>query len=298
MNKQSGLPGACVAEFAGTFFLVLFGVGSVFVAVLTGALQGLFQVAVVWGIVIALCIHATSAVSGAHLNPAVTLACWAWRSFPRSRLLPYMAAQLAGAFVAAAALYALFNGIIAGHELEHGIARGLAGSERTAMLFGEYFPHPLQVGADASALARVSPATAMLAEASGTAILVFFIFALTDPRNPNRPSGTLSALFIGLTVAILISLLAPLTQAGFNPARDFGPRLFAWLAGWGDIAIPGPRGGFFTVYILSPFLGGLVGGGLYDQLIRRFLPGDRRESSAAPEDKRSPANEQCTLTEA
>ena len=185
MNKQSGLPGACVAEFAGTFFLVLFGVGSVFVAVLTGALQGLFQVAVVWGIVIALCIHATSAVSGAHLNPAVTLACWAWRSFPRSRLLPYMAAQLAGAFVAAAALYALFNGIIAGHELEHGIARGLAGSERTAMLFGEYFPHPLQVGADASALARVSPATAMLAEASGTAILVFFIFALTDPRNPN-----------------------------------------------------------------------------------------------------------------
>ena len=297
MKTPSGLIGACVAEFVGTFFLVLFGVGSVFVAVLTGALQGLFQVAVVWGIVITLCIHATSAVSGAHLNPAVTLACWAWRSFPSFRLLPYIAAQLVGAFVAAAALYALFNGIIAGYELENGIVRGLAGSERTAMLFGEYFPHPLQVGTDASALAKVSPATAMLAEAAGTAIMVFFIFALTDPRNPSRPSGTLFALLIGLTVAILISLLAPLTQAGFNPSRDFGPRLFAWLAGWGDIAIPGPRGGFLTVYILSPLFGGLVGGGMYDQIIGRFLPGERGESSTAPDAERSPKNEQYPPTE-
>lgn len=280
MNMRTGVFGACIAEFVGTFFLVLFGVGSVFVAVLTGALQGLFQVAIVWGIVIALCIYTTSAISGAHLNPAVTLACWAWRSFPRSRAIPYIAAQLAGAFMAAAVLYALFNGVLAGYELEKGIARGLAGSEQTAMLFGEYFPHPLQIGADPAALAKVGPATAMFAEGLGTAILVFFIFALTDPHNPNRPSGTLFALFIGLTVSILIAIIAPLTQAGFNPARDFGPRLFAWLAGWGEMAIPGPRGGFFTVYILAPVIGGLAGGGLYDFLIRRFLIGKACDSPA------------------
>ena len=73
-------------------------------------------------------------------------------------------------------------------------------------------------------------------------------------------------------MAIVISIVAPLTQAGLNPARDFGPRLFAYLAGWGRIAIPGPRGGFFTVYILGPIVGGLIGGFVYQYLLRPFLP--------------------------
>jgi MIP family channel proteins len=265
------LLGACIAEAIGTFFLVFFGVGSVFVAVLTGALQGLFQVAIVWGIVIALGIYATSIISGAHFNPAVTLACWAWRSFPRKRIVPYILSQFLGAFLAAALLYALFQGILVGYELDNNIIRGAAGSQKTAMMFGEYFPHPYQVGVDENAFAKVGLGTAMAAEALGTAILVFFIFALTDPSNANRPSGTLFALFIGLTVTILICIIAPLTQAGFNPARDFGPRVFAWLAGWGDIAIPGPRNGFFTVYIFSPIVGGVAGGAAYDHLVRRFF---------------------------
>lgn len=268
---QRDLLGACIAEAVGTFFLVFFGIGSVFVAVLTGALQGLFQVAIVWGIVIALGIHATSLISGAHFNPAVTLACWAWRAFPRNRIIPYLLAQFLGAFVAAAVLYGLFHGILTGYELDNNIVRGAAGSQKTAMFFGEYFPHPYQVGVDQTAFAKVGLGTAMLAEGLGTAILVFFIFALTDPRNANRPSGTFFALFIGLTVTILICIIAPLTQAGFNPARDFGPRVFAWLAGWGEIAIPGPRKGFFTVYILAPMLGGLAGGAIYDRLIRNFF---------------------------
>ena len=71
-----------------------------------------------------------------------------------------------------------------------------------------------------------------------------------------------------MEVAILIAILSPLTQAGLNPARDFGPRLFAYFAGWGSIAIPGPRGGFFTVYILAPILGALVGAAVYEYLIR------------------------------
>jgi len=79
--------------------------------------------------------------------------------------------------------------------------------------------------------------------------------------------------FIGLTVTILICVLAPLTQACFNPARDFGPRAVAYLVGWGEIAIPGPnRTGFFTVYILAPIAGAVVGGGLYSMLLRPCLP--------------------------
>lgn len=262
---------ACLAEAVGTFFLVFFGTGSVYVAVLTGALQGLYQVAIIWGLAIAISIFAASALSGAHFNPAVTLACWAWRGFPARRIVPYLFAQLLGAILAAAVLYGLFHGILEAFELKHNIVRGAVGSEKTALLFGEYFPHPYQVGVGDAAYAQVSLRVAMLAEAFGTAILVSAIFALTDSMNANKPNGTLFALFIGLTVTVLICIIAPLTQAGFNPARDFGPRLFAWLAGWGSVAIPGPRGGFFTVYILAPIVGGIVGGGAYDLLFgQRF----------------------------
>ncbi|MDR2366973.1 MAG: aquaporin [Deltaproteobacteria bacterium] len=74
--------------------------------------------------------------------------------------------------------------------------------------------------------------------------------------------------FIGLTVAAVISVLAPLTQVGPNPARDFGPRLVAYFMGWGKVAIPGPSGGFFTVYVLSPCLGAVVGAWLYSSPTR------------------------------
>lgn len=270
MNRES-VVAVCVSEFIGTLILVFFGVGSVHTAVLAGAQQGLWQVAVVWGVAIALAIYATGAVSGAHINPAITLAFAAFRGFPKWKVAPYILSQVLGAFVGAALLYSLFCGMIVDRETATGLTRGGPGSEAIAMVYGEYFPNPAMIGTTARAFAQVSLPQAMAAEGLGTAFLAFFIFALVDERNRNRPRANLSPLFIGLTVSILISLLAPLTQAGLNPARDFGPRLFSWFAGWGRIAIPGPRGGFFTVYILSPILGALVGGGLYELITRPHL---------------------------
>jgi glycerol uptake facilitator len=85
--------------------------------------------------------------------------------------------------------------------------------------------------------------------------------------------GRMAPVFIGLTVAALIAVIAPLTQACFHPARDFGPRLFASMAGWGSIALPGPRGmGFLTVYILAPIIGAFAGGGWYTRLLRPLIP--------------------------
>ncbi|MGA2497368.1 MAG: MIP family channel protein [Tepidisphaeraceae bacterium] len=258
----------CIAESIGTFLLVFFGTGAVFVAVLTGALQGLFQVAIVWGLAITLAIYATAAISGTHINPAVTIAALVWRQFPRRKVLPYIVSQIGGAFSASAVLFSLFCGVLAAYEQDKNLVRGQPGSEASAMVFGEYFPNPAVFGTTPQAHAKVSHVQAMAAEAIGTAILVFFIFALTDSRNRSRPDGTFFALFVGLTITILIAVIAPLTQAGFNPARDFGPRVFAYFAGWGSVAIPGPRGGFFTVFILSPIVGGVIGGGIYDALIR------------------------------
>ncbi len=121
--------------------------------------------------------------------------------------------------------------------------------------------------------ARFSQEAAALAELLGTMILAIVVFAVTDPRNVGRPLANLAPVFIGLTVTALICVLAPLTQACFNPARDFGPRLFAYLAGWGPVALPGPRGqGWLVVYILAPILGAIAGGGFYQRLLRPRLP--------------------------
>lgn len=255
-------------EAAGTFLLVFFGAGAVHTAVLTGAQSGLWQVAVVWGAAVTLAIYATAGLSGAHLNPAVTCACAVFGRLPWRKAPGYIAAQLAGAFAAAGVLYALFHNVLARFEAARGLARGAAGSELSAMCYGEYFPNPACLGTTAEAWAQVGLLQAMAAEALGTLVLVLVVFLVTDRSNPQRPPDRLFPLFVGLGLAMLISIFAPLTQAGLNPARDFGPRLFAYLAGWGQVAIPGPRGGFFAVYILAPLAGGLAGAALHEFCLR------------------------------
>jgi glycerol uptake facilitator protein len=192
--------------------------------------------------------------------------------------MPYIFAQVAGAMVAAACLFILFEPHIAAKETAKGVTRGKPGSEMTAMCYGEYYPAPGALGdgdgpyspTDHAALkAKMSQGRAFVAEVLGTMILAFVVFAVTDTRNTGAPLSGNAPIFIGLTVSVLISVIAPLTQACFNPARDFGPRLFACLAGWGSIALPGFRDlGWLTVYIIAPIVGAVLGGGLYDVAIR------------------------------
>lgn len=256
------LPAWLVGEFAGTFLLVFFGCGSVATAVLAGGSLGLFEVALVWGVGIALAIHLTSALSGAHLNPAVTWALVSCGRFPRPRVLPYVLTQLAGAFVAAAVLHGVFAGFLTHYEAAHGLVRGMPGSEASAMILGEYFPNPGGQPWTNAGRELVSPWSAFLVEALGTAVLVLAVLGLTDEHNVGclrswAPAG------IGLTVTLLICLFAPLTQAGFNPARDLGPRLWSALAGWGAVPFHANGWGWLTVYVLGPLAGGQVGAGIY-----------------------------------
>jgi glycerol uptake facilitator protein len=118
-------------------------------------------------------------------------------------------------------------------------------------MFGEYYAAP-------GSTAVVSLPLAIGAETFGTFLLLLMIFALTEGCNVGRPHDAMAPLFIGLTVSSVICLIAPLTQAGLNPARDFGPRMVAWATGWGSAAFPDQSGGFFFVYILGPILGGVL----------------------------------------
>ena len=262
----------CLAEVIGTYILVAVGTGVVAASILINAQVGVWQVAVVWGSGVTLAIYLTAAVSGAHLNPAVSLAfaIFRRREFPLSRLAPYWGAQLAGAVLAGLTVLAVFHPFLGRFEEANGLERGQPGSQLSAMVFGEYFPNPDLVGVDAAAQALVSPAGAAAVEGFGTAILVLMIFALVDRRNRSLPAKYLSPVFIGITVAVLISFLAPLTQGGWNPARDFGPRIVAYFAGWGEIAIPGPSSGFWA-YIVGPLVGGPIGAALYEFVLRPAL---------------------------
>jgi glycerol uptake facilitator protein len=277
-----------IAESFGTFLLVLFGCGAVHTAVLMGAQTGLWQVAIVWGLAIMLAIFAVDAISGAHINPAITIAFACWGKHPWPRVFPYIVAQLCGAIFAALLLYTLFSGFLSAKENEKNVVRGEPGSIVTAMCYGEYFPNPGAIATEPgpySAAAhkelksRVTHNAAILAEFIGTFILACVVFAVTDKRNVARPMANLAPVFIGLTVSALISILAPLTQACFNPARDFGPRLFAFFAGWGSVAIPGLADpGWMTVYILAPIAGAIAGGGFQQLVLSPAYPQEKAQT--------------------
>ena len=268
-----------LAEGLGTFILILFGCGAVHAAVLTGAQSGVWQVAIVWGAGVTLAAYCVGSVSGAHINPAITIALATWGRFSWSKVGPYIGVQLIGAFLAAAVLYGIFRPSIDGKHEQLGIKKGDLGSIITASCYGEFYPTPGSASLDAQGRwseknwndyqVRVTFVEAFLAEVTCTAILALVVFAVTDGKNLGAPAPYLAPVVCGLTVAALISVIGPLTQCCLNPARDFGPRLFTFLAGWGSAALPGPNGhGVVTVYIVAPIVGAILGGGIYDKLIR------------------------------
>jgi glycerol uptake facilitator protein len=255
-----------IGELLGTFILVFIGCSSVAVTVLFSTHSGLLQIALIWGIGVTIAIYATRHLSCAHLNPAVSIAMVLGRRMTWGRLPVYLIAQFSGAFIAAGLLYLLFSSSISNFENIHGILRGSPKSIQTAQLFGEFYPNP---GAGPAAV--FSTLCAFFTEAAGTFILVLMIFSLTEGCNLGRPSEALCPLFIGLTVTVLISTLAPLTQGGFNPARDLSPRLFSWLMGWDDAAFPDKRWGCLTVYVMGPVVGAVTASGLFTLLIEPLM---------------------------
>jgi glycerol uptake facilitator len=267
----AGIFAACLAEFVGTFIVLFVGDGAVAAAVLTNAIDG-WGVAVMWGLAVTFAIYVAAPVSGAHFNPAVTLAMTFFRGFPVPRVIPYFISQVAGAFTAAAAVYWMWHGYWPRALEKLSVEVGGPGSQKLMMIFSCFYPNPGGIGVDSSAMATVSTPTAFFVEAVLTMFLLLMIFALTEPDSPALPQAGLGPVFIGLTVTAIVGMGGPLTMDAVNPVRDFGPRLFAYLIGFGRIAFPGPRGNEWWLYIAGPVVGGLVGAFLYRHLVRRFLP--------------------------
>ncbi len=214
-------------------------------------------VCIAWGMAVTIAIYVTGAVSGTHANPAVTLALAIYRGFPMRKVLPYSAAQILGGFLGAAVVYVLFSPVIDQYNVLHHLSRAADGGAA-----GVFFTHP--------GLA-ITPIHAFFDEIILTGLLVLGIFAVTEEFNTMAPTANSGALIIGLLVATIGASAGYLESWAINPARDFGPRLFAYFAGWGAAALPSP-GNYWWVPIAGPLIGGIVGGGLYQCLIRPFLP--------------------------
>ncbi len=242
-----------LGECLGTFILVFVGCGSIACSVLFDTFSNLIEIALVWTFGVTLGIYCSKKLSAAHLNPAVTLAMIVAKRLIKNHGLGYLTGQFTGAFIAAATLYLIMP--ITDFEFSKGIVRGCEESVLTASIFGEFFPNP----GYADTIGPISQWIAFSVEMVGTTLLVFVIFKIDNFKK----LSPVAPLLIGITVGILICFLAPISQAGFNPARDLAPRIFAYLAGWGNAAFPSPNLSFLVVYVMGPLIGGIFGYGLY-----------------------------------
>ncbi|MGV0991818.1 MAG: MIP/aquaporin family protein [Mycobacterium sp.] len=258
--KKSPLLGECSAEFFGTMILILFGCGVVAQVVTGGGKLGTDpgstgdynSIAWGWGLGVTMGVYVAGRLSGAHLNPAVTVALATFKGFPARKIAPYIAAQVAGAFVAALLVRFNYSDLI--HNVDAGHTKATQGIFST------------------SPDANVTMVTAFTDQMIGTAILVAVIFALTSAVN-NPPLANVGPLVIGLLVVAIGLGWGANAGYAINPARDFGPRLASFITGYHDAwySANGPEL-YFWVPIVAPIIGGLIGGGLFVFCIERFLP--------------------------
>jgi glycerol uptake facilitator protein len=266
--KNRGLVGEMAAEFAGTMILILFGV-AVVAQVAAAGIGDHDSIAWAWGLGVTLGVYVAARTSGAHLNPAVTIALAAFKGFSWRKVLPYSLAQTAGAFVAA--LIVRFNYSEVLQKADPGLTIKTQGVFSTLPGNGT-----LPIGTWGAFRDQVI----------GTAILLLLVLAVSDARN-SAPMANLAPFVVGLIVVAIG--MAWGTNAGYaiNPARDFGPRLASYLTGY-ETAWQDQYGQlYFWVPIVAPVIGGLIGAFLYQVLVARFLPPE----DAPPEVGRVPSDE-------
>jgi glycerol uptake facilitator len=260
-----------LAEFFGTFIMLAFGAGVVAVAVVglpeSGRTPAIFAGAgdwllITWGwaMAVTMAVYVAGGVTGAHLNPAVTVGFAVKGDFPWRKVFPYSAAQIAGAFAGAALAYADYLPGINMWNIAHGVISRADPAGMTTFSIFATFP------ARYFGMNMLWP---LFDQIVGTFFLLLFILAIVDSTNLGVKAN-LGPFMVGMAVAAIGMSFG--TGAGYaiNPARDLGPRLFCWLMGWGPNAFPGPYG-YWWVPIVGPLVGSALGVALYKFFIADAL---------------------------
>jgi MIP family channel proteins len=245
-----------LAEFLGTLVLMLFGLGVVAQTVLSRQAAGsMLSIHIGWGIAVTMGCYVCAGVTGAHLNPAVTLALAVHRRFRWSRVAPYAMAQVGAAFTASLIVFLAYGGALDAFD---GGVRRVSGELGTAGVWSTYPQSFMTIGAG------------FFNEALASALLVAVILAITDSRNSPAPNG-LAPIVVGLLVIGIGVSFGFNTGYAINPARDFGPRLFSAVAGWGPEVFRAANG-WWWVPIVAPCVGAVAGGWIYDLCVGHRFP--------------------------
>jgi glycerol uptake facilitator protein len=264
MAKNSYI-GELAAEFFGTMILLLFGAGVVAQVVAGGSSLGDHDsIAWAWGIGVILGVYVAGRLSGGHINPAVTIALAAFQGFPWRKVVPYVVAQTAGAFVAAIIVRFNYANYIDMVDPGH--------TYKTQIIFSTL---------PGNGAAGISLTTAFFDQIIGTAILVFVVFALVNARN-NPPLSNLVPVVIGLLVVGIGMAWGANAGYAINPARDFGPRLASYITGYAGAWTDQNGTPYWWLPIVAPIIGGLIGGGLFQVCINRFIVAAEETSEPTP----------------
>ena len=245
------------AEILGTFVLVVFGVGACAQMLLSQQHNGTYlSINLGWGLAVTMGVYVAGGVSGAHLNPAITLAMAIFHRCPWKKVVPFIVAQTLGAFLASAAVYATYHEAL--NNFDQGFRR-VTGPLATAGIWATY-PQPFLSNFPGG----------LIDQTVGTALLVLIVFALSDQKNQS-PDRKFSPIVIGAAVMLIGMTFGYNSGYAINPARDFGPRLFTAIAGWGTEVF---RAGnhWWWVPIVGPSLGAVAGGFSYQALVEKHHP--------------------------
>lgn len=250
------------AEFLGTFVLMTFGTAVVAQVVLgDGGYGDYLSINLGWGLAVTLGVYAGGGISGAHLNPAVTLTLALFRGFSWNKVLPFILVQMTAAFLASALIYATYHEALNDFD---------GGQRQVTAVDGENPTAGIWVTFPESFLSNVPGA--LVDQIVGTAMLLLMIFALSDQKNL-APPANLAPILVGATVFMIGMTFGLNCGYAINPARDLGPRLFLAIAGWGK-GVFTAHDYYFWVPVVGPCVGGLIGGLAYDRLITRLHPQD------------------------
>jgi len=217
-----------LAEFFGTFWLVLGGCGSAVIsAAFPGVGIGLLGVALAFGLTVLTMVYAVGHISGAHLNPAVTVGLWVGGRIKANDVLPYIISQVLGGIVGAGVLYIIASGQ-AGFDMSGGLASNG---------YGEHSP------------GGYSLLSGFVSEVVMTFFFLFVILGATDERAPKGLAGVA----IGLTLTLIHLISIPVTNTSVNPARSTGPAIF--VGGWALSQL--------WLFWVAPIIGAILAGFVY-----------------------------------
>lgn len=259
MSRQDRI--TYLGEFWASFILGYLGLGLVENWVVHGDIGNMFCFGLAFGAIIALVIIVFGPISGAHFNPSATLALAAVGAFPKRKVIPYLIMQFLGWGAGAAALYLTWAPAITDFEAAQGIVRESVGAATGGIFYCGY----------------TYLSSAIIMEFVATAMLIMFMLSFLDENNGFKPSMPIFGITIGILIWVIVTYSGHTSATGLNPARDFAPRLVAYLFGW-----KGAFTGHWWIYLVVPPLGGIFGAFAYTKFLGKWvaelLPASEAES--------------------